>query len=424
MRSAVRTEPPAGVGSPLRPPATRDASRRSVPRARRWSRGHRCRARSPAGPSTSTNRTCSTRCTTSWAIRSPRRSHQLGAGIEVDQADPDLAPVAGVDGARCVDDREAAAGGEPGARVHEAGVARRQRDRDAGADERALTRRQRHVGGGVQIDARVARAGRTRARADRGRAWSGARRPAHSRAARRSVLWTARAGEHRRGRARRATLPSTIVSDHPHQAQRATSGSTGFDERLSVPLWWYLLAAALGVLLGAEIHMGYPGIRSWIGYATLIPLFVLALVWLGRTRVQVGRDELVVGERRLPLLGGRAASTSSRRRTSSPRWGRSSIPTAYLMHRAWVGPLVRVEVLATPTTAALLGVQRPPPRRAGGGAGSLTRGARACRDPGPVIRTGIAITRASGRAVAADVLRCRWSRRAGCGGAPGSSWHR
>lgn len=134
------------------------------------------------------------------------------------------------------------------------------------------------------------------------------------------------------------------MSDHPHQAQRATSGSIGFDERLSVPLWWYLLAAALGVLLGAEIHMGYPGVRSWIGYATLIPLFVLALVWLGRTRVQVGPDELVVGERRLPLSAvGRVDIVQ--KADKQPALGPQLDPTAYLMHRAWVGPLVRVEVL-------------------------------------------------------------------------------
>ena len=51
----------------------------------------------------------------------------------------------------------------------------------------------------------------------------------------------------------------------------ATSGAPAFDERLSVPWWWYLPTVALGVLLGAEVHMGYPGLRSWLGYVVCRP---------------------------------------------------------------------------------------------------------------------------------------------------------
>jgi hypothetical protein len=91
------------------------------------------------------------------------------------------------------------------------------------------------------------------------------------------------------------------VSEHPSATPPATSGTPRFDERLSVPLWWYLLALGLAVLLGAEVHMGYPGIRSWIGYAVTVPLCLGAMVWLGRVRVQVADGELRAGEARLPL---------------------------------------------------------------------------------------------------------------------------
>ncbi|MDN5859214.1 MAG: DUF3093 domain-containing protein [Pseudonocardia sp.] len=134
------------------------------------------------------------------------------------------------------------------------------------------------------------------------------------------------------------------MSEQQGHAERATSGRFGFDERLSVPLWWYLMAVAVGVLLGAEIHMGYPGVRSWIGYATLVPLFVLALVWLGRARVRIGDGELIVDERRLPLSAvGRVdvVAKADKQRALGPELD----PAAYLMHRTWVGPVVRVEVL-------------------------------------------------------------------------------
>ena len=104
----------------------------SVRRNRRWNRTRRHRGRNRAGRSTSTNRACSTRWTTSWAIRSPRAQVDGLARVEVDQQHLDLAAVARVDGAGRVDDRDPEPGRQPGARVHQGDVAVRQRDRDAG----------------------------------------------------------------------------------------------------------------------------------------------------------------------------------------------------------------------------------------------------------------------------------------------------
>ncbi len=127
------------------------------------------------------------------------------------------------------------------------------------------------------------------------------------------------------------------------EAGTAEASGTGFAERLSVPLWWYLPAIGVAVLLGAEVHMGYPGIRSWIGYAVLVPLFVLALVRVGRTTVRVADGELRVAEATLPLRWvGRveAVAVADKQAALGPELD----PQAYLVHRAWVGPVVRVEV--------------------------------------------------------------------------------
>ena len=122
------------------------------------------------------------------------------------------------------------------------------------------------------------------------------------------------------------------------------SGTTRFDERLSVPLWWYLPAVGVAVLLGAEVHMGYPGVRSWIGYAVLVPLAVLVLIGLGRTRVRV------VGERAAGRLGAGSALRHVGRvdvvakADKQVALGPQLDPAAFLMHRGWVGPVVRIEV--------------------------------------------------------------------------------
>lgn len=122
-----------------------------------------------------------------------------------------------------------------------------------------------------------------------------------------------------------------------------TSSRAAFDQRLSVPLWWYLPAVGLAVLLGAEVHMGYPGIRAWIGYAILVPLFVVAVYRMGRARVRVEGGELRLGDAALPLrhVGHVEVVPKADKQVAL---GPELDPAAFLVHRAWIGPLVRVEV--------------------------------------------------------------------------------
>ena len=110
-----------------------------------------------------------------------------------------------------------------------------------------------------------------------------------------------------------------------------------------MPLWWYIAAIGVAVLLGAEIHMGYPGVRSWIGYALCVPVAVLALVLLGRTRVRVVDDRLQVGNavKELRHLGAAEIVPKAERQAAL---GPELDPTAYLMLRAWIRQVVRVEI--------------------------------------------------------------------------------
>ncbi len=133
------------------------------------------------------------------------------------------------------------------------------------------------------------------------------------------------------------------MTDHPSSARSATSGARAFDERLSVPWWWYVPAVGLGVLLGAEVHMGYPGLRSWVGYAVFVPLVVATLLALGRSRVQVRAGELRVGSAVLPLRSAGRVEVVDRR-DKQAALGPELDPAAFVLHRGWVGPLVRVEV--------------------------------------------------------------------------------
>jgi hypothetical protein len=133
------------------------------------------------------------------------------------------------------------------------------------------------------------------------------------------------------------------VSDSPLPAPGSTSGGSRFDERLSVPWWWYLLAVGVAVLLGFEIHMGYPGLPSWIGYALCVPVAVGAVALLGRSRVRVAEGKLQVGGavKELCHLGRAEVVPKAERQVAL---GPDLDPAAYLMLRAWVRHVVRVEI--------------------------------------------------------------------------------
>jgi len=97
------------------------------------------------------------------------------------------------------------------------------------------------------------------------------------------------------------------------------------------------------VVLGAEIHMGYPGIRSWVGYALCVPVAVLAMMLLGRTRVRVADGRLQVGQatKELRHLGVAEVVPRAERQTAL---GPELDPAAYLLLRAWIRQVVRVEI--------------------------------------------------------------------------------
>ena len=131
-------------------------------------------------------------------------------------------------------------------------------------------------------------------------------------------------------------------------------------EHLFVTWYWWPLPLIAACLLAAEVHMGYPGVRAWLPYAVLIPLAVLLIWRAGRARVAVEDGELRVGDARLPLefVGEVEVFPRERKRAAL---GPHLDPAAYLLHKGWIGPLVRVRVddPADPTPYWLFSTRHP-----------------------------------------------------------------
>jgi hypothetical protein len=121
------------------------------------------------------------------------------------------------------------------------------------------------------------------------------------------------------------------------------TATTTYRERLYVTWWIWPLPLLAAGLLAAEVHMGFPGLRSWLPYVVLLPLTVVLIARMGSTKVEVSGSELKAGDAHIPLalLGDvEIIAPEDRRKAMGPQLD----PAAFVVHRGWVKPLVRVQV--------------------------------------------------------------------------------
>jgi len=133
-----------------------------------------------------------------------------------------------------------------------------------------------------------------------------------------------------------------------------------FAERLTLPWWLWPPALGLAALLAAELHLGAPGLRSWVPYAVLLPATAAALVWLGRIRVAVAGGELRVDDARLPVRYVADAiplDLDGRREILGP----AADPLAFVVQRPWLPGAVQVllDDPADPTPYWVVSSRRP-----------------------------------------------------------------
>ena len=138
-----------------------------------------------------------------------------------------------------------------------------------------------------------------------------------------------------------------------------------YQERLTVPWWWFLPAFGLAVIIAYEVNLGIRSLPLWLPYALLLPVAAAVLIWFGRADVRVvstaGADtELWVGAAHLPTsVISRSAEVP--RSAKSAALGRQLDPAAYVVHRAWVKPMVLVVLddPDDPTPYWLISCRRP-----------------------------------------------------------------
>lgn len=151
-------------------------------------------------------------------------------------------------------------------------------------------------------------------------------------------------------------------------APARTTATPRLTERLAVPWWWWPLGLALGAVAASEVGLGAPGPRGWAPFAVLLPLTVLALLWISRLRLRLtgsGPDaEFEIDFRtdlaHLPLSAVRevvALDAAGRRELLGPH----ADPLAFVVLRPWLRTAVQIVLddPDDPTPYWLVSTRRP-----------------------------------------------------------------
>lgn len=134
------------------------------------------------------------------------------------------------------------------------------------------------------------------------------------------------------------------ITLRPVSDTRATTQTVRYRERLSVPWWWWLPGLGLAGLIAYEVNLGVEALPDWVPFAVLLPVAAVVLAWFGRAEIRVvggpaGEIELWVGDAHLPVSVV-AKSAEVPKTAKSAALGRQLDPAAYVVHRAWVGPMI------------------------------------------------------------------------------------
>ncbi|MDT5119559.1 MAG: hypothetical protein QOE30_5298 [Mycobacterium sp.] len=90
--------------------------------------------------------------------------------------------------------------------------------------------------------------------------------------------------------------------------------------------------------------MGVKALPDWLPFVTLFIVATGTLLWMGRVEIRVtaaddGVAQLWAGEAHLPVtVVARSAEIAPAAKSAA--LGRQLDPAAYVLHRAWVGPMI------------------------------------------------------------------------------------
>ena len=133
-----------------------------------------------------------------------------------------------------------------------------------------------------------------------------------------------------------------------------------YNERLRVPVTWWLLAAMSIAILGAELWAGFGALAALVTYVALAAVCGGILVHWGSAQVRVTDTELLAAGRILPLSATGEVMALDERQARAIR-GPHADPAAHLLIRPYLRRAVYIEVTDPASTVPywLIATRRP-----------------------------------------------------------------
>lgn len=153
----------------------------------------------------------------------------------------------------------------------------------------------------------------------------------------------------------------------------ATAYDERYDERLAVPLRWWVQGSMLVASLWLALIVAVPGALAWGVTALALALLAALLRSYGSTRIVVADDELRVGRARIESrhLGVAEALDADQARRAA---GVEADARAYLVLRPYLSRAVRVEITDPADPAPYWLVSTRHPEALAGAVAGLTAG--------------------------------------------------
>jgi hypothetical protein len=149
--------------------------------------------------------------------------------------------------------------------------------------------------------------------------------------------------------------------------------ATGYDERLTVPLRWWVQGSMLVASLWLALVVAVPGAVAWSVTAVALALLALLLRGYGSTRIVVADGTLRVGRAQIEArhLGSVDALDADEARRAA---GVEADARAYLLLRPYLSRAVRVEITDPADPAPYWLVSTRHPEALAGAVDQLPRG--------------------------------------------------
>lgn len=133
-----------------------------------------------------------------------------------------------------------------------------------------------------------------------------------------------------------------------------------YDERLAAPLWVWVAALTVAVIVAATLHSGASGLRSVLPYVVMPIVAVGGVIWVSRGRITVAAGRLTVPGARIEVDRLGEVTPLGREGTRQLR-GPLALPGAFVSTRGWLAGSVQVQLvdLDDDTPYWLVGTRHP-----------------------------------------------------------------